>query len=90
MLAFRPFEKNLFGQTRSWCADSGAGRYVITRSPTAETFQASLHIPGAQPVLLQRGSWQPLFDRAKRACDEDAALRLRQRIAAKSSTRARR
>jgi hypothetical protein len=87
MLVFRPYEKNLFGQTRSWSADGAGGQYVIAKNPTAETYQASYHGPGARPELLRDGIWLPSFERAKQVCEQDTTGRVRSRIAGKANVR---
>lgn len=56
MLEFRPLEKNLFGQVRSWSAASGAGRYVVERSPTEEAFQAHYQPATGKAMPLQGGA----------------------------------
>ena len=87
MLVFRPFEKNLFGQTRSWSAESGGGQYVIAKAATADTYQASYQTTGAKPLLLHNGAWLPAFERAKQICEQDSSARMRQRIAEKARAR---
>jgi hypothetical protein len=87
MLVFRPHEKNLFGQTRSWLADGAGGQYVIEKSPSGDTYQARWHGPGLKPELLQKGMWLPAYERAKQICEQDATVRVRARIAAQSRDR---
>jgi hypothetical protein len=86
MLEFAPFEKNLFGQTRSWSAPAGEGRYVIVKLPAADAFQAIFELPEAKPAALHEAAL-PSFERARKLCDQDAGLRQRQRIIAKARKR---
>jgi hypothetical protein len=90
MLVFRPHEKNLFGETRSWSAEAAGGRYVITRGAggtTGEQYQAAFHAPNMQPQLLNGGAWRPSYELTKKMCEQDATTRMRSRIADKSRGR---
>jgi hypothetical protein len=87
MLVFRPHEKNLFGEARSWSAEGAGGLYVIARAATGETYQASFQAPGMKPELLQGGAWRPSYELMKKACEQDATTRVRQRVAQQSRQR---
>ena len=89
MLVFRPHEKNLFGQTRSWSADGAGGLYVVEKSPSGDTYQARWQGAGPKPELLQKGMWLPSYERAKQICEQDATGRVRQRIAEQARQRRR-
>jgi hypothetical protein len=83
MLVFTSYEKNLFGQVRSWSASVSGGRYVISKAPNTDRYQAEFQDVGMKPVLLQKGDWLPSFERAKTICNQDASTRQRARIVQK-------
>lgn len=86
-LVFKPFEKNLFGQTRSWAADASTGRYVVEKAPNADAFSARLLGGDGRAIPLQAGAMLPTYDAAKRACEADHDRRVRSRIVAKAQRR---
>jgi hypothetical protein len=87
MLVFRPHEKNLFGETRSWSAEAAGGLYIITRGAggvTGEQYQAVFQAAGMRPELLNGGAWRPSYELTKKMCEQDATTRARARFAAKT------
>jgi hypothetical protein len=83
MLVFKPFEKNLFGQTRSWAAPVSGGHYVIEKLPAGETYQPRFQDAAGRVTPIGKAPL-PTYDRAKQACETDEQGRVRQRIAAKA------
>ncbi|MBA3708524.1 MAG: hypothetical protein H0W83_06870 [Planctomycetes bacterium] len=83
MLVFKPFEKNLFGQTRSWCAPASSGSYVVEKSPSGETYQPRFLLPDGKIEAINGAAWVPSFERARDLCEKHVQSRLRQRIAAR-------
>jgi hypothetical protein len=87
MLAFKPHEKNLFGECRSWYAQTPDGWFIVEKSVDGERFQARFQGPDGRVELLQKGIWLPSFDRARDVCKEDSDRRVRARYAAKRGMR---
>ncbi|MBA2480101.1 MAG: hypothetical protein H0V44_05515 [Planctomycetes bacterium] len=84
MLVFKPFEKNLFGQTRSWAAAVTDGHYIIEKAPAGETYQPRFQSTAGKVEPMQGGAWLPSYDRAKQVCETAAAGRVRERISARA------
>jgi hypothetical protein len=83
MLVFKPFEKNLFGQTRSWAAAVSGGHYVIEKLPAGETYQPRFQDMSGRVTAINGGAALPSYDRAKQVCESSEQVRVRQRIASK-------
>jgi hypothetical protein len=85
MLGFKPFEKNLFGQTRSWAAAVGGGHYIIEKATSGDTYQTRFQSTDGRVETVAGVDYAlPSFQRARELCDSDNQRRLRQKLAVRA------